>query len=256
MAPFFTAPFADNVQCLPTNVKKFLGVTGRRTRVTRDAARIATWRGGKSAACYSFGRGWAGGELGHDGVTGTLACVLECVASGPASAGGGSRHDQAAVGADAAGSAVVVAVTAQERAVDDPVEIGAELHDNGVVAGALGGLPGVLRDGEIRRAGLPEEDEIALGINAYAIRIVGIGSAEQRAGQQRAGGRELDDAPIDLAAGGPLNRPRREIYVQSNLHGIVSVGAPTAFFVFAASSPHPRRGCPTEWRLEPGLGFR
>ena len=51
MASFLTAPFADNVQFLPTNVKKFLGVTGRRTRVTRDAARIATGRGGKSAAC-------------------------------------------------------------------------------------------------------------------------------------------------------------------------------------------------------------
>jgi hypothetical protein len=67
MVPFLTAPFADNVQCLPANVNRFPGVTGRRTRVTRDAARIATGRGGKSAASYSLGRRWDSGAL-CDGV--------------------------------------------------------------------------------------------------------------------------------------------------------------------------------------------
>jgi len=61
-----------------------------------------------------FGRRRPGGELGHDGVTGAFARGLECVPSGPASAGGGARHDQAAITAHAAGSTVVVAVATRK----------------------------------------------------------------------------------------------------------------------------------------------
>jgi hypothetical protein len=114
MASFLTAPFADNVRCLPTNVKRFLAATGLRTPTAQAAAEIATSQSGKSAIHSSFGRGWPGGELCHDGVAGALACVLEGVPSEPASADGGARHDQAAVTADAAGSAVIIACATRQ----------------------------------------------------------------------------------------------------------------------------------------------
>lgn len=55
------------------------------------------------------------------------------VSGGPGFAGGGARHDQAAVAGDAASATVVVAAAAQEGAVEDSVEVGAELHNDGVV---------------------------------------------------------------------------------------------------------------------------